>query len=89
MLAAQRGKGRLRNAKGESFSPQQLQAAQEDYEEEATLFLLRLKSLKKGQSRSLLTQAARHHASQVVFQTSDAIIVITRRIDPICSLYIS
>nr|XP_009384299.1 PREDICTED: uncharacterized protein At2g33490 [Musa acuminata subsp. malaccensis] len=67
MLAAQRGKGRLRNAKGESFSPQQLQAAQEDYEEEATLFLLRLKSLKKGQSRSLLTQAARHHASQLNF----------------------
>ncbi|THU56446.1 hypothetical protein C4D60_Mb11t17330 [Musa balbisiana] len=67
MLAAQRGKGRLRNAKGESFSPQQLQAAQEDYEEEATLFLFRLKSLKQGQSRSLLTQAARHHASQLNF----------------------
>ncbi|XP_010908637.1 uncharacterized protein At2g33490 isoform X2 [Elaeis guineensis] len=67
MLAAQREKGRSKNAKGESFSPQQLQAAQEDYQEEATLFVFRLKSLKQGQSRSLLTQAARHHAAQLNF----------------------
>ncbi|PKU77748.1 Uncharacterized protein MA16_Dca005580 [Dendrobium catenatum] len=45
----------------------QLQAAREDYEEEANLFVFRLKSLKQGQSRSLLTQAARHHASQLNF----------------------
>jgi len=30
------------------------------------LFVFRLKSLKQGQSRSLLTQAARHYAAQVV-----------------------
>ncbi|URE13150.1 BAR domain [Musa troglodytarum] len=67
MLAAQNGKGRLKNAKGDTFSLQQLQAAKEDYEEEATLFLFRLKSLKQGQSRSILTQAARHNASQLNF----------------------
>ncbi|XP_020573280.1 uncharacterized protein At2g33490-like [Phalaenopsis equestris] len=67
MLAAHREKGRARHAKGEGFSMQQLQAAREDYEEEANLFVFRLKSLKQGQSRSLLTQAARHHASQLNF----------------------
>ncbi|XP_026663576.2 uncharacterized protein At2g33490-like isoform X2 [Phoenix dactylifera] len=67
MLAAQREKGRSKNANGESFSPQLLQAAQEDYQQEATLFVFRLKSLKQGQSRSLLTQAARHHAAQLNF----------------------
>ncbi|KAJ0969243.1 hypothetical protein J5N97_022120 [Dioscorea zingiberensis] len=67
MLAAQREKGRSRNLKGESFSPQQLQEAQEAYDEEATLFVFRLKSLKQGLSRSLLTQAARHHAAQLSF----------------------
>lgn len=46
---------------------QQLQDAREQYDEEATLFIFRLKSLKQGQSRSLLTQAARHHAAQVPF----------------------
>lgn len=67
MLAAQREKGRSRNVKGETYSSQQLQAAQEDYEEDATLFIFRLKSLKQGQSRSLMTQAARHHAAQLYF----------------------
>ncbi|KAG0489881.1 hypothetical protein HPP92_006744 [Vanilla planifolia] len=67
MLAAHRDKGRIRNTKGENFSSQQLQAAREDYEEEANLFVFRLKSLKQGQSRSLLTQAARHHAAQLNF----------------------
>lgn len=46
---------------------QQLQMAHDEYDEEATLFVFRLKSLKQGQSRSLLTQAARHHAAQVFF----------------------
>lgn len=46
---------------------QQLQMARDEYDEEATLFVFRLKSLKRGQSRSLLTQAARHHAAQVLF----------------------
>ncbi|KAF8390703.1 hypothetical protein HHK36_025230 [Tetracentron sinense] len=67
MVGAQREKGRSRNGKGESFSSQQLQTAHEEYDEEATLFVFRLKSLKQGQSRSLLTQAARHQAAQLTF----------------------
>ncbi|KAK8916348.1 hypothetical protein KSP39_PZI022610 [Platanthera zijinensis] len=67
MSVAHREKGKIKHAKGESFSSLQLQAAQEDYEEEANLFFFRLKSLKQGQSRSLLTQAARHHAAQLNF----------------------
>ncbi|GAB4828542.1 hypothetical protein Ancab_018201 [Ancistrocladus abbreviatus] len=59
-------KGR-RSGKGESFSSQQLQVARDEFDEEATLFVFRLKSLKQGQSRSLLTQAARHHAAQLSF----------------------
>lgn len=66
MLTAQREKGRSKHSKGESFSSQQLKDAQEAFEEEANLFVFRLKSLKQGQSRSLLTQAARHHAAQVI-----------------------
>ncbi|XP_057486272.1 uncharacterized protein At2g33490-like [Actinidia eriantha] len=67
MIKRQREKGRSRRSKGETFSSQQVQAAHNDYEEEATLFVFRLKSLKEGQSRSLLTQAARHHAAQLCF----------------------
>ncbi|XP_072992639.1 uncharacterized protein At2g33490 [Typha latifolia] len=67
MLAVDRDKGRSRHTKGETFSSEQLQQAQEDYQEEATLFVFRLKSLKQGQFRSLLTQAARHHAAQLSF----------------------
>ncbi|XP_024017609.1 uncharacterized protein At2g33490 isoform X2 [Morus notabilis] len=63
----QREKGRSRSGKGESFTVQQLQMARDEYDEEATLFVFRLKSLKQGQSRSLLTQAARHHAAQLCF----------------------
>ncbi|XVF02172.1 hypothetical protein REPUB_Repub04eG0152800 [Reevesia pubescens] len=60
-------KGRSKSGKGETFSMQQLQVAHDEYDEEATLFVFRLKSLKQGQSRSLLTQAARHHAAQLNF----------------------
>lgn len=67
MMAQQREKGRSKSGKSETFTAQQLQAAQEEYDEEATLCVFRLKSLKQGQSRSLLTQAARHHAAQVFF----------------------
>lgn len=67
MIKRQKEKGRSRSGKGESFSVQQIQLAREEYDEEATLFIFRLKSLKQGQSRSLLTQAARHHAAQVFF----------------------
>ncbi|XP_057982612.1 uncharacterized protein At2g33490 [Malania oleifera] len=67
MTAQQRDKGKLKSGKGESVTLQQLQAAHEEYDDEATLFVFRLKSLKQGQSRSLLTQAARHHAAQLNF----------------------
>ncbi|GLT37848.1 hypothetical protein SLA2020_121350 [Shorea laevis] len=67
MVTRHREKGRSKSGKGESFSTQQLQAAHEEYDEEATLFVFRLKSLKQGQTRSLLTQAARHHAAQLCF----------------------
>ncbi|KAA8530072.1 hypothetical protein F0562_004781 [Nyssa sinensis] len=67
MMAQQREKGRLRSGKGESFSQQQLQIARDEYDDEATLCVFRLKSLKQGQYRSLLTQAARHHAAQLNF----------------------
>ena len=63
-MVTKRDKGRHRNSK-DSFSLQQLQNAQQEYEEEATLFVFRLQSLRQGQSRSLLTQAVRHHSSQV------------------------
>nr|ADB54614.1 HRGP [Zea mays] len=65
MVNAQKEKGRSKNAKGDNGSSEQLKQAQEDYQEEATLFLFRLKSLKQGQFRSLFTQAARHHAAQL------------------------
>ncbi|KAJ6837296.1 uncharacterized protein M6B38_122145 [Iris pallida] len=67
MLAAQREKGKSKHTKGETFSSHQLLEAQNQYEEEANLFVFRLQSLKQGQSRSLLTQAARHHAAQLSF----------------------
>ncbi|CAL9152717.1 unnamed protein product [Musa hybrid cultivar] len=67
MIATQREKGTLRNVKVEHFTSEQLQTAQEDFQEEATFFVFRLKSLKQGQSRSLLTQATRHHAAQLNF----------------------
>lgn len=67
---SQRGKGKSRSTKGESYSSEQLEAAKEEYEEETNLFVFRLKSLKQGQSHSLLTQAARHHAAQVLSSTN-------------------
>ncbi|KMT07374.1 hypothetical protein BVRB_6g150000 [Beta vulgaris subsp. vulgaris] len=67
MRTKYREKGRSKSGKGETFSLQQLQEAKDEFDEEATLFVFRLKSLKQGQSRSLLTQAARHHAAQLSF----------------------
>jgi len=57
--------GRSRHPKNESFSSEQLQTSFLEYQEEAALFIFRLKSLKQGQFLSILTQAARHHAAQV------------------------
>ncbi|KAM2203709.1 hypothetical protein ACFX1S_023442 [Malus domestica] len=67
MVAQQKEKGRSKRGKGDSFTLQQLQVAHDEYDEEATLCVFRLKSLKQGQARSLLTQAARHHAAQLNF----------------------
>ncbi|XWS68793.1 hypothetical protein CRYUN_Cryun04dG0122700 [Craigia yunnanensis] len=67
MAMRRKEKGRSKSGKGENFSMQQLKVAHDEYDEEATLFVFRLKSLKQGQSRSLLTQAARHHAAQLCF----------------------
>jgi len=69
MLNAQKERGRSKGAKGDTGASEQLKQAQEDYQEEATLFIFRLKSLKQGQFRSLFTQAARHHAAQVHIQS--------------------
>ncbi|RAL38670.1 hypothetical protein DM860_002648 [Cuscuta australis] len=60
-------KGKLRGSKGECFSSQQLKAAYDEYDEGANVFVFRMNSLRQGQSRSLLTQAARHHAAQMSF----------------------
>ncbi|GMI99716.1 hypothetical protein like AT2G33490 [Hibiscus trionum] len=65
MATRHKEKGRSESGKGENFSAQHLQVAHDEYQEEATLLFFRLKSLKQGQSRSLLTQAARHHAAQL------------------------
>ncbi|KAL2320355.1 hypothetical protein Fmac_029324 [Flemingia macrophylla] len=67
MVAQQKEKGKSKSSKGENITIQQLHAAHDEYEEEATFCAFRLKSLKQGQSRSLLTQAARHHAAQLNF----------------------
>lgn len=66
MRAAYKDKGRSTHSKSESFSTEQLQTSFLEYQEEAALFIFRLKSLKQGQFLSILTQAARHHAAQVV-----------------------
>ncbi|XVF59976.1 hypothetical protein PTKIN_Ptkin08bG0005500 [Pterospermum kingtungense] len=67
MLRQHKEKGRSKSGKGETFTLQQLQTARDEYDEVAKLCVFRLKSLKKGQSRSLLTQAAHHHAAQLNF----------------------
>ena len=67
MVARHSEKGKSKGGKGESFTSEQVQAAREDYDEVARLCVFRVESLKQGQCRSLLTQAARHHAAQVTF----------------------
>ncbi|KAI3503622.1 hypothetical protein L1887_32068 [Cichorium endivia] len=63
MMAQHKEKGKLRNGKVE----QKLKEAQEEFDEVTRLCVFRVKSLKEGQCRSLLTQAARHHAAQLNF----------------------
>ncbi|KAI3949032.1 hypothetical protein MKX01_001469 [Papaver californicum] len=65
LLAAQMKMENSRSFKGETDSSQQLQAASNEYEREAICFFFRLKSLKEGQTQSLIKQAVQHHAAQV------------------------
>jgi len=67
MRASYREKGKSRHSKIESYSTEQLQTSFAEYQEDAALFIFRLKSLRQGQFHSLLTQASRHHAAQLSF----------------------
>ncbi|XP_057800478.1 uncharacterized protein At2g33490-like isoform X2 [Salvia miltiorrhiza] len=67
IVAQIKEKGKSRHGKGETFSLQQLKVVRDEYEEAARLCAFRVESLKQGQSRSLFTQAARHHAAQLNF----------------------
>ncbi|GJT65901.1 ADP-ribosylation factor GTPase-activating protein AGD3 [Tanacetum coccineum] len=67
MMSQHKEKGKLRSEKGETLAGQKLQEAQDEYNEVARLCVFRVKSLKEGQFRSLLTHATRHHAAQVPF----------------------
>ncbi|XP_076949601.1 uncharacterized protein At2g33490-like [Bidens hawaiensis] len=67
MMAQQKDKGKLKSGKVESSVMQKLQEAQDEYNDVARLCAFRVKSLKEGQCRSLLAQAARHHAAQLNF----------------------
>ncbi|KAL2545311.1 Uncharacterized protein Fot_14544 [Forsythia ovata] len=64
MVGHHREKGRSGHGKWQNFTSQQLQLAYEEYDEASRLCIFCLESLKQGQSRSLLTQATRHHAAQ-------------------------
>ncbi|CAH8358043.1 unnamed protein product [Eruca vesicaria subsp. sativa] len=55
----------LKGSKGERLVRRQLETARDELQDEVTLCIFRLKSLKEGQARSLLTQAARHHTAQM------------------------
>ncbi|XP_071692287.1 uncharacterized protein At2g33490-like [Rutidosis leptorrhynchoides] len=67
MVAQHREKGKFKNGKVESSIAQKLQEAQDEYDEVTRLCVFRVKSLKEGQCRSLITQGARHHAAQLKF----------------------
>lgn len=67
MMSQHKEKGKLKSGKTETSVAQKLQEAQDEYNEVARLCAFRVKSLKEGQCRSLLTQATRHHAAQLNF----------------------
>ncbi|KAL3835735.1 hypothetical protein ACJIZ3_010471 [Penstemon smallii] len=73
LIKKQKEKGRLKGSKNESLPLHQLQEAHDEYDEEANVFVFRMKSLKQGQSRSLLTQASRHHAAQKALRSLEAV----------------
>ncbi|ESQ46846.1 hypothetical protein EUTSA_v10027730mg [Eutrema salsugineum] len=65
MMEHVKDKVQLKGSKGERLIRRQLETARDELQDEATLCIFRLKSLKEGQARSLLTQAARHHTAQM------------------------
>ena len=67
-MALVKDKGRPKSSKGERHIPPESRPAYNEFHEEATMCIFRLKSLKEGQARSLLTQAVRHHTAQVNFK---------------------
>eukprot|EP00250_Pteridium_aquilinum_P004900 c15079_g2_i1 orf=398-2188(+) len=56
-------KGKPKSGKADNIS--QLALAKEEFKEQAQVLSFRLQSLKQGQSRSLITQAARYHSAQM------------------------
>ncbi|XP_018441965.2 uncharacterized protein At2g33490 isoform X2 [Raphanus sativus] len=64
-MALVKDKGRSKGGKGERHIPHDSRPAYNEFHEEATMCIFRLKSLKEGQARSLLTQAVRHHTAQM------------------------
>ena len=60
-----REKGQPRHSEVETFFLEQLQGSFLMSQEDAALFIFRLKSLKQGQFLSILTEAARHQAAQI------------------------
>ncbi|KAJ9540272.1 hypothetical protein OSB04_026778 [Centaurea solstitialis] len=67
MISQHKEKGKLRSGKADSSIAHKLEEAQDEYNTLARLCAFRVKSLKEGQCRSLLTQATRHHAAQMDF----------------------
>ncbi|CAH8388430.1 unnamed protein product [Eruca vesicaria subsp. sativa] len=64
-MSLAKDKGRPKSSKGERHIRHESRPAYNEFHEEATMCIFRLKSLKEGQARSLLTQAVRHHTAQM------------------------
>lgn len=79
MMSQHKEKGKFRSGKTETSVAQKLQEAQDEHNEVARLCAFRVKSLKEGQFRSLLTQATRHHTAQVSFLLMTLEVVISTR----------
>ncbi|EPS69178.1 hypothetical protein M569_05591 [Genlisea aurea] len=65
ILGQRRENSKSRHGKLDASTSEQLKTVCEEYDEVARLFIFRVQSLKRGQSRSLLTLAANHHAAQL------------------------
>jgi hypothetical protein len=72
------GRGRLRKGKGDAQDDQELQVAKEEFDKIAGFLSSHLLSLERDCTRSLITQAARHHAAQVLLLFSMSYSVITQ-----------